>query len=139
MIDNENAEGNRFRRRDTIVGILIIIVGGIAGFLLLRFIWGEICRTIAFLYHKLSKMDAVVSVALITGAFSILAVCISTIVGNIITTQQSKREYLTKKREKTLLSFPSAGCSLIHLSNAIPAGCMLSLPFRLLRTWIPIS
>ena len=85
----------------TILCMVIIILC----FFLAHFILMKAIEALVYIYHKLTKMDAVVAVALITGAFSIVAVCISTIMGNIISANNTKREYLTKQREKPYEDF----------------------------------
>ena len=99
MTENDNMERKPYEWKNVVLGIIIIVVCALLGWNLLRYLCNEVFKTLKFLYDNFSKMDAVVIVAFITGAFSIVAVCISTIVGNIITAQQSNREYLTKKRE----------------------------------------
>ena len=52
-----------------------------------------------------SKLDAVIIVALITGAVSITGVIISSIIGKIIEYKKSRQEYLAKKREEPYTDF----------------------------------
>ena len=52
------------------------------------------------LHEKVSKLDAVVIVALITGAVSIIGVIISSIVAKVFDYKKNRQEYLTKKREE---------------------------------------
>lgn len=104
MMDDKKAE-NRPHLKDTLLGLLVVIILVFLVFVVLRFVLNGAIDGITYIYQKLSKMDAVVVVAFITGAFSIFAVCISTIVGNIIVAMQSNREYLTKQREKPYEDF----------------------------------
>ena len=60
---------------------------------------------ITFLSKVVSKLDAVVIVALITGAVSIVGVIISSVVSKIIDYQKSRKEYLAHKREVPYVQF----------------------------------
>lgn len=55
--------------------------------------------------NRLSSMDAVVIVALITGSVSILGVVISSIVSKIIEYRQNTKRYLYEKREEPYSEF----------------------------------
>lgn len=55
--------------------------------------------------QTLPKMDAVVIVALITGAVSILGVVLSSIVAKAAEYRRTRREYLTQKREEPYSEF----------------------------------
>lgn len=55
--------------------------------------------------QTLPKMDAVVIVALITGAVSILGVVLSSIVAKAAEYRRTRREYLTQKREEPYCEF----------------------------------
>ncbi len=55
--------------------------------------------------QTLPKMDAVVIVALITGAVSILGVVLSSIVAKALEYRRTRREYLTQKREDPYSEF----------------------------------
>ena len=55
--------------------------------------------------QTLPKMDAVVIVALITGAVSILGVVLSSIVAKALEYRRTRREYLTQKREDPYSKF----------------------------------
>ena len=55
--------------------------------------------------QTLPKMDAVVIVALITGAVSILGVVLSSIVAKAVEYRRTRREYLTQKREDPYSEF----------------------------------
>lgn len=61
--------------------------------------------TFATLLIKVSKMDAVVIVALITGAVSITGVIISSVVSKIIDYKKNRQEYLAQKREVPYMQF----------------------------------
>ena len=104
MKDQKNSD-NKHQLRDTLIGLLIITILLFIICAVSRLVLRSTLEWITFIYKKVSKMDVVVVVALITGACSILAVCISTIIGNIITVVHSNREYLTKQREKPYEDF----------------------------------
>lgn len=104
MKDNDTFE-KRHPIINSILGFIILIVILSIGFVVLRFVISFIIEGTEKLLHKLSKMDVVVIVALITGASSVIAVCASTIIGKVIKSRQMKREYLTKQREKPYSDF----------------------------------
>lgn len=74
------------------------------GFSLLRYVFKALGAGITSLAEWVSslasKLDAVVIVALITGAVSIVGVVISSIVAKSIDYRKARREYLAQKREK---------------------------------------
>lgn len=102
-------ENNNFEKKsqviNTILGCVIVIAFLIAGVIVLRFIINLLIDGTENLLHKLSKMDVVVIVALITGASSALSVFAGTIIGKLLKARQSKREYLTKQREQPYSDF----------------------------------
>lgn len=55
--------------------------------------------------NRLSNMDAVVTVALITGGVSIFGVVISSIVSKIIEYRQNIKRFLYEKKEEPYLEF----------------------------------
>lgn len=60
-----------------------------------------------FLSMAVTKLDAVIIVALITGAVSIVGVIISSIIAKIIDYKKSRQEYLAQKRESPYGQFVS--------------------------------
>ncbi len=85
---------------------LIIIVGGaVALFYAIKYIGIGISNLIDWLSKVASKLDAVVIVALITGAVSIAGVIISSVFGKIIKYRKARQEYLAKKREEPYADF----------------------------------
>lgn len=62
-------------------------------------------KLISWVSETLPKMDAVVVVALITGAVSILGVLLSSIVAKALEYKRARREYLTQKREAPYSEF----------------------------------
>ena len=87
--------------KDIIIGILTLaIIGYIIVWLLGLFI-----GYVESFVSRLSNMDAVVIVALITGSVSILGVVISSIVSKIIEYRQNIKRYLYEKKEEPYSEF----------------------------------
>lgn len=87
--------------KDAIIGILTLaIIGYIIVWLLGLFI-----GYVESFVNRLSNMDAVVIVALITGSVSILGVVISSIVSKIIEYRQNIKRYLYEKKEEPYSEF----------------------------------
>lgn len=84
-----------------LVFLLIMIAPIIIGlYFLLKFLGGKLIEGLHLLTATVSKMDAVVIVALITGAVSIIGVILSSIVAKLIEYKKSREEYLAQKREE---------------------------------------
>ena len=79
-----------------VLGIIVYIVVWLIG-LFLGYVGGFV--------NRLSNMDAVVIVALITGSVSILGVVISSIVSKIVEYRQNKKRYLYEKKEEPYSEF----------------------------------
>lgn len=87
--------------KDKILGLLILaIIGYVIVWLLGLFI-----GYVGSFVNRLSNMDAVVIVALITGSVSILGVVISSIVSKIIEYRQNTKRYLYEKKEEPYSEF----------------------------------
>ena len=67
---------------------------------LLDWLISYICHSVVELTAMISKLDAVVIVALITGTVSLIGVIISSVVSKVIDYRKSRKEYLAKKREQ---------------------------------------
>lgn len=78
---------------------VIISVGYIIGYYILYGFAYVFVKLLIWIKNEISKLDAVVIVALITGAVSIAGVIISSIVAKIFDYKKRKQEYLTQKRE----------------------------------------
>lgn len=78
---------------------LLLLMMGFAIFVVDTFV-KFVGEGISNLVSLVSKLDAVVIVALITGTVSIIGVIISSIVAKIIDYRKSRRAYLAEKREK---------------------------------------
>lgn len=84
---------------NSVIALGVLAIMCVIAFVVLRWFFIGVKNSAVQVWQTFSKMDAVVVVAVITGGFSILAVCISTVIGKLIEAKQSKREYLTKQRE----------------------------------------
>ena len=93
----------KHKKASTLIGIVIIIAAAvlaiIIGWSIIKLIITGIRRGLNWMSSTASKLDAVVSVALITGCVSVLGVIISSIVAKALDFRRSRREYLAKKRE----------------------------------------
>lgn len=78
---------------------LLLLVPSI-GLCLLLIVLNYVKTFVLWLVSALSKVDAVIVVALITGSVSILGVVISSVIGKRIEYKKSRNEYLAQKREK---------------------------------------
>ena len=67
---------------------------------LLDWLISYICHSVVELTAMISKLDAVVIVALITGTVSLIGVIISSVVSKVIDYRKNRKEYLAKKREQ---------------------------------------
>ena len=86
----------------TIGVIILLVLAGLAGYIsfeIVYYIGIGIYEIITLLSSAVSKLDAVVIVALITGAVSITGVIISSIISKSIDYKRTRREYLAQKRE----------------------------------------
>lgn len=81
-----------------LIGIGILMAMGIN--VALDWLNGICDDAIHFLSKVVTKLDAVVIVALITGMVSIIGVIISSVVAKILDYRKSRQEYLAQKREQ---------------------------------------
>lgn len=94
----------RHPRWNFFIGLLLFF-GMIAGaivivYYVINFISHIIGSFVDWISNVATTLDAVVMVALITGAVSIVGVIISSIVAKSLEYRKARREYLTQKREK---------------------------------------
>ena len=92
-------------RNNQIVGLLVLIaIVGSCVYVVIKIF--EIIRWgVSALGQVASNLDAVVIVALITGAISLVSVIISSIVGKYIEYSNARRAYLAQKREDAYKRF----------------------------------
>lgn len=88
-----------------VLALIIIAIGIVALYFAIKYIGIGITILTDWLSRIASKLDAVVIVALITGAVSITGVIISSILGKIIEFRKTRQEYLAKKREEPYADF----------------------------------
>lgn len=86
---------------NTFFGFMLLIALMAGGYFLLRFLGRKLIDFINLLITASSKLDAVIIVALITAAVTI----ISGIVSKIIDFKQKRREYLSQKKEEPYAEF----------------------------------
>lgn len=88
-----------------IVVIISLAVVAMVVYYFFKYIGTGISKITDWLATTVSKLDAVVIVALITGAVSITGVIISSIVSKVIEFRKARKEYLAKKREEPYTDF----------------------------------
>lgn len=94
----ENKHKNDKRTiKNTIVGVLVLVIIVIVAILSIIILGQSALKML----EKLSKLDAVVIVALITGSISIVV----TVISKVIDYNNTRLEYLAKKREKPYEAF----------------------------------
>jgi hypothetical protein len=107
--ENAKSFAERHPRWNLVIGIiLVLVIVLVLGFAIYHAgIWivGGIEQVSNWLSNMANKLDAVVIVALITGAVSIIGVVLSSIISKWIEYKQKRREYLYKKREEPYESF----------------------------------
>lgn len=107
--DNKNTFAMKHPKSNTLLGFIILLVLLLIGLGLLWFIFKYIGIGISafasWLASVASKLEAVVLVALITGAVSIIGVVFTSVIAKIIDYKQKRREYLYQKREKPYEEF----------------------------------
>ena len=103
-MNNKTSRNNAFAKRhpklNFVIGILLLLsLIAIAGGVLFGIGVG-LKRIIEWIISLSSKVDAVIVVALITGAVSISGVVLSSIVAKRIEYKKNREAYLAQKREK---------------------------------------
>lgn len=91
------------------LGIIVYIVVWLIGLFL---------GYVGVFVNRLSNMDAVVIVALITGSVSILGVVISSIVSKIVEYRQNTKRYLYEKKEEPYSEFIEMVCKIQEKGKA---------------------
>ena len=98
-----NKKSNSFF--DIIKGLIVLIVLVAIVVFAIQYLINVISDTIAEFALATAKVDAVIIVALITGAVSILGVVLSAIVAKILEYRQNTKRYLYEKREEPYSEF----------------------------------
>lgn len=88
----------------TIILIVLVSIFAVAGFII-KYVGIGILAFVSWLGTIASKLEAVVLVALITGAVSIIGVVFTSVIAKIIEYKQKRRDYLYQKREKPYEEF----------------------------------
>lgn len=83
---------------------IIALIGG-AAYLVIKLLSSGIVKIIDWIASLSTTLDAVVVVALITGAVSIIGVIISSVFAKVIEHKHKRQEYLTQKREESYGEF----------------------------------
>lgn len=101
---NKKPFSERHPKLNLLLGALLLLflvaAGGVVAYYCIVGLGLGISKAATWLTNTVSKMDAVVVVALITGSVSLIGVIISSIVSKIIDYKKSRREYLSQKREQ---------------------------------------
>jgi hypothetical protein len=94
---------------NTIIGIIILLILIVASVFfvkfLILFIGKGIDSIFAFLSKVATNVEAVIIVAFITGAVSIIGVVFTSVISKIIDYKQKRRDYLYQKRESPYSDF----------------------------------
>lgn len=98
-----NKKSNSFF--DIIKGLIVLIILVAIVVFAIQYLINVFSNTIAKFAQATSKVDAVIIVALITGAVSILGVVLSSIVAKILEYRQNTKRYLYEKREEPYSEF----------------------------------
>ncbi len=82
-----------------LLGLFLLLILLAAALWLLQYAGNQVKDFLNWLLTTVSKLDAVVIVALITGAVSIVGVVISSVVAKFIEYRKNRQDYLAQKRE----------------------------------------
>ena len=89
----------RHPKLNLLLGLFLFLILLVAALWLLQYVGNQIKEFLNWLLTTVSKLDAVVIVALITGAVSIVGVVISSVVAKFIEYKKNRQDYLAQKRE----------------------------------------
>ena len=109
MDKNKQPFSKRHPKWNLFIGVILLLtiialIGG-AAYLVIKLLSLGIVKVVDWIASLSSTLDAVVVVALITGAVSIIGVIISSIVAKLIEHKHKRQEYLTQKREESYGEF----------------------------------
>lgn len=88
-----------------LLGLVVIAALAFMAIIVIQYIGGLIVKGVEELSQIASKTDAVIIVALITGAVSILGVVVSSIIAKTVEYRQQTKRYLFEKREAPYSDF----------------------------------
>lgn len=103
--DNKSTFAITHPKLNAFIGVLILLVCLVIVLVLIRFIVIGISSFISWLGTIASHLEAVVIVALISGAASTISVAVASAVSKIIDYKQKRKKYLYQKREKPYQEF----------------------------------
>lgn len=99
----------RHPKLNFLIGLIILLISAALVVLFVKWliatISGGISDAIDWSKEKLSKLDSVVLVALITGTVSLIGVLFTSVISKVIDYKQKRRDYLNQKREKAYGQF----------------------------------
>ena len=98
--ENKESFADRHPKWNLFLGFIMLIALFCLGIYVIKDFINLMTNSIKWLVDTVSKMDAVIIVALITGAVSILGVVLSSIIAKSLEYRRVRREYLTQKRER---------------------------------------
>lgn len=98
--NNDKNQNTKNGIKDIITGIITLFILVVIVYYVFRLLGIGILKVIKGIVTQVSKLDAVVIVALITGMVSILSVIISSVISKIIDFRKNRNEYLAQKREE---------------------------------------
>ncbi|MDR3765565.1 MAG: hypothetical protein Q3Y08_00810, partial [Butyricicoccus sp.] len=89
----------RHPKLNLLLGLFLLLIFLAAALWLLQYTGNLIKDSLNWMLTTVRKLDAVVIVALITGAVSIVGVVISSVIAKFIEYKKNRQNYLTQKRE----------------------------------------
>ena len=91
---------DRHPRFSALLGLAVIALVVYGAVAIIRDIIHTAVKSVVWLVETVSSLDAVIIVALISGAVSIVGIVLSSIIAKMLDYRRTRREYLTQKREK---------------------------------------
>lgn len=95
----------KYPKLNLLIGFLLIAIFLLSILGLGIWVGKSLADIISWLAGMVSKLDAVIIVALITGTLSLIGVIINSVVSKIIDHKKSRQEYLAQKREESYGQF----------------------------------
>lgn len=104
-VNNSAPFSKRHPRLNAFIGLIVLLSLVVGSCCIIYEIWIAFSKSVMWLVESVSKLDAVVIVALITGTVSIVSVLISSVVSKCIDYRRERKNYLAQKREKSYMAF----------------------------------